>query len=119
MLCRAILHDETRYPDPDVFNPTRFLTSDGKLDQNVPDPVEAFGYGRRICPGRYFAEDLLFLNISSILAAFTLEKPVDQLGNVIEPKVEFTSGAFRRVICESSSVSVLLSNIQLRHAFQS
>ena len=46
----------------------------GQLRDDVPFPAETFGYGRRVCPGRYFAEDILFLAIASILAVFTIER---------------------------------------------
>lgn len=95
MTRRAILHDENRYADADTFNPSRFLTSKGELDQHVPDPIEAFGYARRVCPGRHFAADSLWLTSASILAAFVIEKPIDELGNVIEPNAEYTPGVFR------------------------
>lgn len=48
METRAIFHDENVYPEPDRFNPDRYLTEDGKLDPSVRDPEAAFGYGRRI-----------------------------------------------------------------------
>ena len=94
---RAILHDENRYPDPEAFEPNRFLTPDGQLDPTVPDPGEAFGYGRRICPGRHFAHDVLFLVMASILAGFSIEKPIDDKGHPIEPRVGFSGGTFRCV----------------------
>ena len=94
---RAILHDEDRYPGAYKFDPTRFLKTDGTVDPDVLDPVEAFGYGRRICPGRYFAQDVLWCTIANILATFTIEKRVDGQGNVIEPKEEYTGGLFRYV----------------------
>lgn len=48
---RAILHDPVTYPDPETFNPSRFLTPDGtRINPDVQDPEVAFGYGRRICP---------------------------------------------------------------------
>ena len=46
----------------------------------------------RICPGRYFALDVLWLTIANILATFSIEKAVDDDGNVIEPVDEFVSG---------------------------
>ncbi|GJE96464.1 cytochrome P450 [Phanerochaete sordida] len=90
----AILHDEERYPDPEAFKPERFLTAEGTLDPSVPDPSQAFGFGRRICPGRYFAQIALFLYISHMLAAFSIEKPVDEMGNVVEPTRECEARKF-------------------------
>ncbi|EKM51547.1 uncharacterized protein PHACADRAFT_212190 [Phanerochaete carnosa HHB-10118-sp] len=90
----AILHDGERYPDPDVFNPLRFLDGEGRLRKDVPDPMDVFGYGRRICPGRYFALDVIWLAMANILAAFSVEKPVDERGNVIEPTGEYLTGTF-------------------------
>lgn len=90
-----MLHDEKRYSNPCAFNPARFLAQDGQLNANVPDPTEAFGYGRRICPGRHFALDVGWLTMANILAAFSLEKPLDKDGNVVEPSGEYTTGLFR------------------------
>ncbi|KAJ7106243.1 cytochrome P450 [Mycena epipterygia] len=51
----AILHDEAMYPDPYAFKPEHFLL-DGKPNPAVKDPdCAAFGFGRRICPGRHMA----------------------------------------------------------------
>lgn len=45
---RAILHDETKYPQPFQFNPGRFLNSDGQLNKDIQHPeVACFGFGRR------------------------------------------------------------------------
>lgn len=44
---RAILHDPKTYPDPDKFNPDRFM-QDEQLNPLVKDPkTVAFGFGRR------------------------------------------------------------------------
>ncbi|GJE98986.1 cytochrome P450 [Phanerochaete sordida] len=88
----AIFYDEERYPDPHTFNPSRFLDSEGKLRQDVPDPIQGFGYGRRICPGRHFVMDVLCLTVASILTVFSIEKPIDESGNVIEPTGDYMSG---------------------------
>jgi len=68
----AILHDPERYPEPDAFKPERFLNPDGSL---LDDPVLvlAFGYGKRVCPGRHFAEATLFITAASLLSVFNVE----------------------------------------------
>ena len=49
-LPRAILHDDERYPEPDIFKPERFLKN-GQIDQDVLDPGSVvFGFGRRYVP---------------------------------------------------------------------
>ncbi|EIN09176.1 cytochrome P450 [Punctularia strigosozonata HHB-11173 SS5] len=71
----AMLHDEAHYKNPNEFDPDRYLpTSDNP--EGEPDPSRAaFGFGRRICPGRFFADDSLFLTISSALHVFSIKKP--------------------------------------------
>ncbi|KAF8641537.1 hypothetical protein AX16_009914 [Volvariella volvacea WC 439] len=69
----SMLHDPEVYRQPDVFNPSRFL----KTEHNVPerDPrLICFGFGRRICPGRYMAEASIFISTATILAAFNISK---------------------------------------------
>lgn len=74
------LHDPDVYALPEEFDPERFLSP-----RNEPDPMnEAFGYGRRICPGRFFADAGLYLNIVQSLACFTFSKAKDANGKEIE-----------------------------------
>ena len=78
---RAILHNETTYLEPDLFNPQRFLST-----ASTPSfPDAAFGFGRRICPGRYMARDAVWIAIASILATFEIRKALDEKGNDVEP----------------------------------
>ncbi|KZP17553.1 cytochrome P450 [Athelia psychrophila] len=87
----AILHDEDTYPDPFSFNPERFM-KEGKLDPTVQDPaLAAFGYGRRICPGRHMAIGTVWNTLASVLASFNIEKALDADGRQITPSGQYTS----------------------------
>jgi len=69
-------HDPSRYPSPETFNPSRFLeTPNHKAERDPRDFT--FGYGRRICPGRYVADNALFITIAQSLAVFKFEKLVE------------------------------------------
>lgn len=77
----AMLHDPKMYPNPEVFNPDRFI-KDGAIDPSVLDPAKvAFGFGRRICPGRYLSDNSLFITIASILHVFNISPAKDENGN--------------------------------------
>ncbi|KAJ6458411.1 cytochrome P450 [Mycena vitilis] len=88
----AILHDENMYPDPYLFKPERFLL-EGKLNPAVRDPeTVAFGFGRRICPGKHMAASSLWITIASILSTFNITKAVDKDGKIVEPTYEYFEG---------------------------
>ena len=85
---RAIGHDETVYPEPSKFDPSRHMGDNPQLD-----PFKfTFGMGRRACPGAHLTEMTLFLNVATLLAVFNLSKCIDENGKEIEPKIEWVNG---------------------------
>ena len=46
----------------------------------------------RICPGRHLSDNSLYLIASCLLAVYDIKPPVDDKGNVIKLKPEFTNG---------------------------
>ncbi|KAJ7439299.1 cytochrome P450 [Mycena latifolia] len=60
---------------------------------NDEDPeMAAFGFGRRICPGRHLAMSSLWITIASILATMDIQKARDAHGKKIEPSYEYFLG---------------------------
>jgi len=86
----AILHDDRLFSDPFTFKPERFIGSD--VDPRVPAAVDyAFGFGRRVCPGRWMAHAFVWVVVASVLSSFRIEKVVRD-GRVIEPTGAFSPG---------------------------
>lgn len=57
--------------DPDDFIPDRWLGEDGKTLKDLP--AAAFGYGRRTCPGRYFARNVIWIVVAQLLWSFDIK----------------------------------------------
>ncbi|KAF8996018.1 cytochrome P450 [Cyathus striatus] len=89
-----ILHDPENFPNPATFNPDRFMNKPDSGQQFSPtDPLSVmFGYGRRMCPGRYTAEAQVWISIASILSAFDIRPALDEKGMPIKVEPKFTSG---------------------------
>ncbi|KAH7884307.1 cytochrome P450 [Phlebopus sp. FC_14] len=69
----AMAHDETKYADPTRFDPGRFFDADGALNNDTVS--YAFGFGRRVCIGRYLADASVWSAIVHLLASFTFRDP--------------------------------------------
>lgn len=86
-------HDPAVYSNPSEFNPSRFLGPNPD-----PDPAQyVFGYGRRICPGRYLALSSTWVTIARALAVFDIGKGVDEYGHEIEQTIKHVPGLVTRV----------------------
>ncbi|KAJ3491621.1 hypothetical protein NLI96_g551 [Meripilus lineatus] len=84
---RCMTMDENVYQNPRLFYPERYLPKPEGLGEPLPGSV--FGFGRRICPGRYLAEASVWIVISALLAAFDISPGKDENGNTIEAKADF------------------------------
>lgn len=76
--------DPQIYNEPEAFNPERFMGESPELDP----AAFFFGFGKRKCPGRLFADDNMFLACATILATLDISKARDEKGHEIIPEVE-------------------------------
>ncbi|KAI0085092.1 cytochrome P450 [Irpex rosettiformis] len=110
-----MLHNPEDYPEPDKFNPDRFI-KDGAINPAIRDPATiAFGFGRR-----HFAKDTAFLVIASILHAFDVKPSIDENGNELDPTpqlhgslVSFPSPLNYRLISRSEAAEKLVRTTEL------
>ncbi|PFH46033.1 hypothetical protein AMATHDRAFT_77844 [Amanita thiersii Skay4041] len=72
---------------------SRFL-KDGKFElTDVLDPHSVvFGSGRRICPGRFLGDNLLFITAAAVLSQFDILPPLDKDGHPVKLNFEVTDG---------------------------
>ncbi|KAH6908270.1 cytochrome P450 98A3 [Coprinopsis sp. MPI-PUGE-AT-0042] len=108
----AIMHDPDVFEDPMEFRPERYL-KDGQLDPSVLDPeAAAFGYGRRICPGRYLSNESLTFMAASLLSVFDVRPIKDENGDPIP--LEFDIGD--ELICKVKPFKVEITARSPEHA---
>ncbi|KAH6895490.1 cytochrome P450 [Thelonectria olida] len=87
----AMAHDERIYHKPHEFNPDRYEPR-ANGGPGEPFPVGNFGFGRRVCVGRFLADNSVWIMVATMLATLDFRKKRDQDGNPIEPRVSFTNG---------------------------
>ncbi|KAI0742822.1 hypothetical protein C8Q80DRAFT_1122983 [Daedaleopsis nitida] len=78
IMSRAMSHNERVYPDPETFNRDQFM-KEGKLNS-------------KICPGRHFAQTLMFIMITSVLHTLIIDHTKDKHGQPIILEVKMTNG---------------------------
>ncbi|KAL0568631.1 hypothetical protein V5O48_013350 [Marasmius crinis-equi] len=87
---RGMSRDENMYSNPTAFDPNRFLPE--PQGKGEPYFTAAFGFGRRICPGRHFASLALWHAIACTLATLEIIPVKDEMGDPKLPEVAFAEG---------------------------
>ncbi|KAH8114932.1 cytochrome P450 [Phellopilus nigrolimitatus] len=118
-----MMKDERYFPNPEMFSPERHLKkveaqilaggadfstrSLNGFDADDPSSL-AFGFGRRICPGRFFADASIWLALASILAVFDILPPIDpDTGKETLPLAEYSLGLTRIVPRSAKHISLI------------
>lgn len=94
----AICRDPTMYPNPESFNPERFLVdpSTSTKDDKRKDPRSyVFGFGRRRCPGANLVDSSVWLLIVCMLATLDIARPKGEDGEEVVEDVRFENSVFR------------------------
>ena len=81
--------DESKYSNPHAFIPERFVNDDGSLKPNSVEHI-AYGFGRRMCVGRYFADASVWSVMAKVLTVFKIMRPLDEHGVEIPVEPKFT-----------------------------
>ncbi|KAL1748327.1 cytochrome P450 [Schizophyllum fasciatum] len=89
----AITHDDRVYTHPWTFDPDRYLSKDQE-GRGEPQPSSHFGYGRRICPGRFMGENSVFIAIATMLHVLWFAKARGVDGEEIT--VDFATARYAR-----------------------
>nr|BAK09496.1 cytochrome P450 [Postia placenta] len=93
----AISRNPALYPNPEVFRPERFEEMDAET-ASARDPRKyLFGFGRRICPGRYLADSSVWLVAANVLATMDIRRARDSAGREIIPTPSFKGGIVSHV----------------------
>ncbi|KAL0564491.1 hypothetical protein V5O48_017555, partial [Marasmius crinis-equi] len=91
---RGMSLNEDVYSNPHAFDPTRFLPRPEGREE--PHFSPAFGFGRRVCPGRHFAHLALWQVIACTLATLEIVPMKGQIGNL--PEMKFAEGLVREPV---------------------
>ncbi|CCL99826.1 uncharacterized protein FIBRA_01850 [Fibroporia radiculosa] len=88
----AMVQDHEHYPAPESFRPERFL----EMSHDVADTRDprnmVFGFGRRACPGKQFADTSIWLVVANMIATLDISKTTDFRGDPVTPQAAFISG---------------------------
>nr|QEV83803.1 cytochrome P450 [Brachionus rotundiformis] len=114
-------HDESVYQDAFKFNPDRFMEN-GVFRVDECMHLYAFGAGKRACPGKNVAINLIFLFVSNLVKNFEFElvDSVDEdprsfiLSSQVEPPNYRVRSAFRSTQSQTSLVQTTAKKSEIK-----
>ncbi|XP_050429300.1 probable cytochrome P450 305a1 isoform X2 [Adelges cooleyi] len=71
MSLHSIHHNRSRWDDPEVFRPERFIEEDGDIKSG--DNMYFFGFGKRRCPGEALAQRFVTLVFANLVHDFEIK----------------------------------------------
>ncbi|KAF2132991.1 cytochrome P450 [Dothidotthia symphoricarpi CBS 119687] len=74
----AIHHNAREFPEPDRFNPQRYLDTEDARPFPGEKGYMTFGWGRRSCAGQYLAEQGTYVSICRLVWAFRVNPALDE-----------------------------------------
>ncbi|RCI06100.1 hypothetical protein CU098_013289 [Rhizopus stolonifer] len=86
-------NDSNTYPEPEKFIPERFLGDSRSIyacsNGNIQNRDQfVFGWGRRMCPGIYLAENELFNTMTRVMARCEIKPVLSQDGTELYPDLD-------------------------------
>jgi cytochrome P450 len=92
----SMMWDPAIYPDPSIYDGYRFLrlresgNTGAALASSSPEHI-AFGIGKPICPGRFFASNEVKIALAKILLTYDVRLPEGIKPKVVEMGFEMLS----------------------------
>lgn len=71
----SVGRDPQYFPEPERFNPSRWINDKGQLKEDMKS--YSFGFGRRVCPGQHMAAASVFLNTALFQWTFNIRPHPD------------------------------------------
>ncbi|KAG2134588.1 cytochrome P450 [Suillus bovinus] len=107
----SIGRDPSVFHDPEVFNPQRWIGSDGEIREDMK--IFTFGYGRRACPGVHIARRSVYIAVALMFWSFTVaEDPSDPIDDTA-----FTPGVVSHQMPFSLMFKPRMDEALLRNTF--
>jgi cytochrome P450 len=93
------------------FDPSRYLAEKDRVNTFIEgrdDGHLSFGFGRRVCPGKYVAEGTLTIDFATLLWAMRFERPEGSKGE-LDVHTLVQSGLVAYVSLRALSMSLLIT----------